>query len=419
MATSNKNTEHSGVGDTTVSGNAAQRELVRNLAGQVNMWAHSDAMQLVRRRWRDVNALRRPDRAPVWCRPVGAWDELLPDENLECTDPWLRGLEREFRRLLFKKDIGDDTPLEPWYGVNAVFERRPANLWGLQTGQHKPSESTGAWGYDPPLKSHADFEKLCMPEFSFDQKTSNQLLERHSDLLGDILPVKMICNDSMGATLGYDAAELRGLEQMMMDMIMEPELIHRLMKHMLDATLASMDAREASGLVTANNYGPMTSSDNFGGSGDTFSGCWCMANSQEFDQVSPDMWAEFCLAYQKPIFERYGLVGYGCCENLTHKIDGVLSIPNLRIFVCSAWSNLETVLEKVSNDYCIMWRQKASDVVFPDDGETIANDLDEGARQLSGRYYQIVLRELQTLAGHPDRLQVWTRSAIEAAEKYC
>jgi hypothetical protein len=42
----------------------------------------------------------------------------------------------------------------------------------------------------------------------------------------------------------------------------------------------------------------------------------------------------------------------------------------------------------------------------------------EGARQLQGRPYQIVLRELQTLAGHPDRLHQWTRLAIDAAEKY-
>ena len=30
----------------------------------------------------------------------------------------------------------------------------------------------------------------------------------------------------------------------------------------------------------------------------------------------------------------------------------------------------------------------------------------------------LVLRELQTLSGHPDRLHVWTRAAIEMAAKY-
>jgi hypothetical protein len=34
------------------------------------------------------------------------------------------------------------------------------------------------------------------------------------------------------------------------------------------------------------------------------------------------------------------------------------------------------------------------------------------------RPFQVVLRELETLAGHPDRLHRWTRLAIEAAETY-
>ena len=65
-----------------------------------------------------------------------------------------------------------------------------------------------------------------------------------------------------------------------------------------------------------------------------------------------------------------------------------------------------------------MWRQKATDVVFPDDVETIRRDLEDGCRQLQGYRYQIVLRELQTLSGHPDRLHDWTRAAIEMAAKY-
>jgi hypothetical protein len=82
------------------------------------------------------------------------------------------------------------------------------------------------------------------------------------------------------------------------------------------------------------------------------------------------------------------------------------------------WTSLEAVQEAVGQDYVIMWRQKASDVVFPDDVETIRRDLEQGCRQLQGFHYQIVLRELQTLSGHPDRLHVWTRTTIEMAAKY-
>jgi len=177
---------------------------------------------------------------------------------------------------------------------------------------------------------------------------------------------------------------------------------------------------EDTGLLTPNNTEPMTFSDFTGIISDNISykNCWVSANSQEFDQVSPKMWEEFCLNYQKPIFEKFGLVAYGCCENLTHKIEGVLSIPNLRIFVCSAWTNLDKVVEAIGDKHVIMWRQKASEIVFTDDTKNIRQHLEEGVKRLNGCHFQIVLRELQTLGGHPDRLHVWTKLAKEAAVKY-
>ena len=51
-------------------------------------------------RWRKVNALDKPDRAPVWCKPVGCWSEIIPDDSLICTNPELRRLEYGFRQAM-------------------------------------------------------------------------------------------------------------------------------------------------------------------------------------------------------------------------------------------------------------------------------------------------------------------------------
>lgn len=402
---------------------AHERDLVRELARQVAAIATSEENEVIVKRWSDVNALRKPDRAPVWCRPVGCWSELLPEDTIVCQDPWLRGLEYNYRQILLKNDIGDDSPLDPYFAVNAVFDLVPKNRWGVEIGRHNSAEDGGSWAYDPPLKSEADFDKLQMPTFTYNDAETQRRLEQTEELLGDILPVKLVCGPGYdSATLGTAAAELRGLTEMMMDTIVEPQLLHRLMAHIRDAQMRRLDAWENSSILTPNNCGPMLCSDPVGGEPKdekyTLKNCWCAGNSQEFDQVSPEMWEEFCLQYQKPIFERFGYVCYGCCENLTHKIDGVLSIPNLRIFVVSAWTSMDVVLERVGPEYCIMWRQKASDVVFPNDNETIRRDLNDGANRLQGRPYQIVLRELQTLCGHMDRLHVWTELAKEAAAKY-
>jgi hypothetical protein len=399
-----------------------EREFVRELARQVAGIAASAANRQIQRRWRDVNALRAPDRSPVWCRPVGAWQELLPERTLSCQDPWLRSIERGFRRILVKHDIGDDSPVEPYYPVSVVLDREPANTWGVDVRRHMPDSAGGAWAFDPPLVTEADFDKLQIPRFTYNEPKTEEELAKAHELLGDILPVRRVCGPPLGATVCTYAAELRGLSQMMLDMAMNPELVHRLMAYLRDAVLRGMDEVEADGLLTPNNSGPMTCSDPVGpepADGQyTCRNLWVMANSQELDGVSPAMWREFYLDYQMPIFERFGLAGYGCCENLTKKIDGVLSIPNLRIFVCSAWTDLDVVIDRVGTDYVIMWRQKASDVVFPDDIGTIRRDLEEGLRKLQGCHVQIVLRELQTLAGHPDRLHLWTQLAKELAAKY-
>jgi hypothetical protein len=144
---------------------------------------------------------------------------------------------------------------------------------------------------------------------------------------------------------------------------------------------------------------------------------WGHTESQEFQEISPAMWEEFLLSYQIPILEKFWLTSYGCCENLTRKIDGVLRIPNLRIFVSSAWTDLSKVAETVGDKYTIMWRQKATDVVF-NDLDSIRKHLEEGMKIVKDCYVQIVLRELQTLDGKPNRLKEWASIAKEITAKY-
>jgi hypothetical protein len=130
------------------------------------------------------------------------------------------------------------------------------------------------------------------------------------------------------------------------------------------------------------------------------------------------MWDEFLLSYQIPILSQFWLCSYGCCEDLTRKIDGVLRIPTLRIFVCSAWTDLETVVDALGDRYTIMWRQKATDVVFADSMTPIREYLEEGMQIAQGCYVQIVLRELQTLNGRLERPSDWANVAKEVAAKF-
>ena len=398
-----------------------ERDYVRELARQVAEIAHSPENATIIQRWRDVNALRKPDRAPVWCRPVGVWTELLPDSALACTDPWLRAWERSLRQVLIKHDIGDDEPVERYFTVRAVVDVDPPNVYGVDLGRHDPDVEWGAFSFEPPLKGEEDFAKLRMPAFTYNHAQTQESLARAQDLLGDIMPVQVSGSVPLGGSLSDVAARMIGLNELMLHMALTPAMIHRLLAYLRDTVLAAIDQAEAQGYLTPNNTGPMFCADPIGEPANGTYTCqnqWLVLASQEYQLIGPKMWEEFLLDYQKPLAERFGLVQYGCCEDLTHKIDGVLTIPNLRVFVSSAWTDLDKVIDKVGQDYCIMWRQRATDVVFPDSTEGIRAHLEDGCRRLQGGYYQIVLRELQTLAGHPRRLHEWASTAIEMAARY-
>jgi len=398
------------------------RDTVRELAQQIVELATSKEYEERRKRWRDVNGLRKPDRAPVWCKPVGAWGELFSGNDLICIDPLCRRVEQTFRMHLVKHEIGDDSLIEPWWGVSAAYNCDTPHTWGVPIGRIPAPSAGGAWKFDPPLKSEEDFDRLKMPTYTYNEERTQRSFSQMIDLFGNSMEVRLTCGVPLGAGLGGTAANLRGLEQLMYDMADRPDLVHRLMKHLQEGALRAAKVAEETGLLTLNNNGPMYCSDKPRDDAEPgnikLKDLWGHTESQEFQEVSPAMWEEFLLSYQVPILSQFWLSSYGCCEDLTHKIDGVLSIPNLRVFVCSAWTDLEKVVDAVGDQYTIMWRQKATDVVFPDDMKPIRKHLEEGMRIAQGCCVQIVLRELQTLNGRPERLSDWAKTAKEVVAKY-
>lgn len=303
-----------------------------------------------------------------------------------------------------------------------IFDQHTQHTWGVPVKRIAPSVSGGAWKYDPPLKSEDDFDRLALPRYTYNEAKTQQALSQMRELMGDVMEVRLTCNVPLGAGLGGMAANLRGLDQLMYDMADRPDLVHRLMQHLQKGVLRAHKTCEETGLLTLNNYGPMYCSDqpckNTQLSNISLRNLWGHTESQEFQCVSPAMWEEFLLSYQIPILSQFWLVSYGCCEDLTYKIDGVLSIPNLRIFVSSAWTDLKKVVDALGDRYTIMWRQKATDVVFAEDMTSIRKHLDEGLQIAQGCYVQIVLRELQTLNGRLERLADWAKVAKEVAAKY-
>ena len=151
--------------------------MIRGLARQVAHIAAGPDNAAIKKRWRDVNALRAPDRAPVWCKPVACLNEMLPGEIFVCEGPTLRRMEGVLRTILLKADIDDDSPVDDFWSVPAAFDVEPANRRGVDIAKRRSDESRGAWGYDPPLKDAADFDKLRMAIWTYNHAETQRQLD--------------------------------------------------------------------------------------------------------------------------------------------------------------------------------------------------------------------------------------------------
>ncbi len=404
--------------------NYSARDLahIRELASEYREAACSTEFEARRRCWRDANERRSGDRAPVWLRPDSLWQELVPADTLQCSDPLLRDLELCFRRELYHAAIGDDHVFDPWWGVSAVFDCATEHPWGLRIGNQVETTELRGFRYDHPVKTEADYELVTVPGYTYNPAKTEENLSRMAEILGETLPVRLNCQPVLHLTLGNYLDHLRGMEAFLGDLAFHPELVHRTMAKVTEGVFAALRAAEETGLLTPNNTGPMFCSDPVGpqpADGKLrLCNLWHGANSQEFQMVSPRMQEEFLMNYQIPLLSQFGATWYGCCEDLTQKIPLVLRIPNLRIFVSSYWTDLDRVIEACGDRYTIMWRQLSAMVVFADDLQPIREHLETGMRKLQGLHYQVVLRELETLQGHPHRLQEWAALTKELAAKY-
>ena len=323
--------------------------IIRDLAKHAYDLALSDEMETRRARWRAVNGLRQPDRAPVWWRAFGAWETMIPSDTLRCTDETCRGIERGFRQDFYQWECGLDHVWPAWYPASGVFDCEQDHALGLPFGSQVQATDAGGFRYEHPVRALEDYDRLTPARWTFNSDKSATNVERMAELLGEAMPVRLTVTPPLVPALGTYLENLRGMAQMLDDLAFHPERVHRAMAALTEACLAAMRAAEASGQLSPNNTGPMFCSDPIG---ETYPdgklrlhNLWGSANSQEFQEVSPRMQEEFLLNYQIPLFQQCGLVQYGCCEDLTHKIEAVLRIPNLRVFVSSYWTDLDKVIE--------------------------------------------------------------------------
>ena len=403
--------------------NTTDVTILRDLSKQYLDICNKPVQQERRELWRKKNSLK-PVRPLIYVRAC-AWHEM-PQSRCLCEDPFFRGYENFFRHAIFWDTFDDDSIFEPWVTVQA---RYISSGWGLSGKRNFPKELRGAFKIDYPIKVPEDVEKLRTPRHEIDEEKTTQDVMRLQEAIGDIItvnvdraPVYRMWSADISTDLGY----LRGMEHFMVDMLDNPAWLHKLVAFMRDGILRTHEGAETAGDwgLSAHYNQAMPYAEELQPPAPNVNGVkrvalWGFFASQEWTATSPQQHDEFLLQYQIPIMKHFGLVAYGCCEDLTQKIGILRKIPNLRRIAVTPFADVAKCAEQIGTDYVISYRPSPADMVSYDfNPERIRKILRWDFAALRGTHFDITLKDVETVQGDPDRVRKWVQIVREEIEAF-
>ncbi|MFP4057690.1 MAG: hypothetical protein ACLF0G_12560 [Candidatus Brocadiia bacterium] len=404
----------------------ADRALLRDLAKQVAEIASLPIMAERRAMWKRHNGLHRV-RPMVLVFPEGAWGELLPREACRCEDEAARRIEWELRRRIYQHHhLHDDAVVErTWVAGKAIS----TSGWGLEPRQVPATEARGAWKFDPVIRQPADMARLRFPEVRHDEAESQRRLEEAQELFGDILDVRQKGVAHVSFHLMAIYTRLRGLEEVMVDMVENPRWLHDAMAFFEEGSRRLVEQYVAMNLLSLNNDGTYHSSGGVGYTDELPApgfdprrvrprDMWASAEAQELALVSPRMHREFSLQYEQRLLAPFGLNGYGCCEDLTRKLGDVLTIPRIRRISISPFADVERCAERLDGRAIFSWKPHPSHLVGEFSPRRIRDYIARACEATRGNVVEMVLKDTHTCEHRPRRFTAWTDIAQEVAARY-
>ena len=440
---------------TKPSRNQITPDVLFDLSAQVAETANDPRYVTLKDMWTRHNRLEKVDKTPVYVclkRGNGAsanpvtWSELIPHESRVCSDPLEADIELQLRQKLYKHDhIPDDEVLVPTIWINPVrpageldgssddadsgggadFEgldsKAAARLWGLGFNERRSGGPGNAYAVEPTVTSEDDLEKLKRPRYEVNEAATLERIERAQELVGGLLPIKLRYDE-----ISYAPTEtmisLMGMEAVLFGVYDRPELIHRMMDFITDATIEYHLEREALGAVDSEQtWGYRMPYEEVPENANTKSLAlgWATIAAQSMCGLSPAMYEEFVQPYHERMAEVISVdrIYYHGCEDLTKKIPIIRRLPNLRRFHISPWTNLKVAAEELERDF-VMEVVAHPDTLHVQTEQEMRDWLTQTMDIAGDNILDLNLGEIETTFANPAVLTTWSEIAQEVAEQY-
>ena len=408
-------------------------KILRDLAKKNVEIANSDTSEKKRKLWSDFHSMQTKEVPVLMYDPWGMFYQVFSEEkDLKCEDELFREYEFHFQLQFYRNDFKDDFIIEPWVTTTPVYANENDNwgTWGIENDATIPDGCLTFRMEEGHLTSPDEIDRLKLPEAIIDEKKTGQKYDKLCEAFGDTIEVVQDFSPAGAFGISYLLAVFFGPQAMLTWLCDYPDTIHQICDMIAKGAIKTYKDAEEKGHITNKN-------GTFGNSPRIQTMCysneipnpdgpvrelpldqtWFHTAAQEFEGVSPAMHNEFIIDHMKPFFELFGLVAYGCCENLGEKIDVLRRIKNLRRIAVTPWANLKKSAEQIGSDFVISWRPNPTDMVsngfYPDRVKKIIKD----AREIfiaNDCTYEINLKDVITVDNDRDRIKNWVSVVREA-----
>lgn len=346
--------------------------------------------------------------------------EVIP-QRLKCQGEFARQIEIELYSNFLNQELFNDDRTTPDYfqlNYDTNFE-----LFGINVEIEQALDSVGNASIGHHFKAviedlEEDFHKIKPSRFGVDLDTTKIKHELLNDVFGDILPVK-IGMDCLYSVPTQMLVHFMSIESMMYSLYDYPDLFKLMMNRISDDVLEYFRLLENNGLIY-----PTTAYEKLG------QGSWCFnrelpdetimktrplttkdvwgfMDSQETVGISPEMFEEFIFPCYKKISEQFGLLSYGCCEQVDPIWDNCLSkLENLRKISISPWCQEEIMGEKLRGSKVIYHRKPSPNYLGVDktlDEDAVRKHIRKSLKAAEGCVMEITQRDVYTIHNNIDK----------------
>ncbi len=408
---------------------ANDRQTLRRLAQRYSDIAHLDIQQQRMERYRKTNAMDAV--RPVVLIDEVPWGEIRDEALRNVCASELGWLESRLRHALYQwEHFQVDLVVPPVFRVPK--QTRQLRDIGLQVQERRIKGDTGAYisahSYTDQLRTEDDLARLREPEIVYNREASEEALSLAVEVFAGLMDVELA-----GRTLGYGIwdriATFRGVENLLMDLAMRPDFMHRTARRFMEIARSEFRQLEEQGLLdprqTLLHCTPACTDEL---PAEDFDGrvrakdVWGRCAAQIFGAVSRDMHDEFDLAYNQELFKDCGLLYYGCCEPMDGKIDLLRKrFRNLRKISITPWADPHRAAENMGGDYVMAAKPNPAFVARPRfDPEPVKREIGRYCEACSrhGVTLEFVLKDISTIANNPANLTEWADTVNGVIDSY-